>query len=472
MLKIQPLNQIILKNTANPRFPRGFFRFGILRFVVAAIIGFYAISCTEYDQIGLDLVEQKIGLKSTDTLSLVAYTIAENEIPTNQTNRSLLGFYNDPLFGKTKASIYTETRMITTGTRIASNVARDSVLLDSIVLIMAYNGYFGDLSTLQNLKVYEINDTIPSGTVFSDKEIATKPEVLNQQWNPSTLYRFAPNDSLYIGPDSTKVIPQLRLRLNDSFGRRFIDADPSDFESVANYLNFFKGFKITAEETSEQGAIAYFSFGSTVSTLLVYYSLLGDTVSTRSRIHEFPINEFARRFTQFENFDFQHAADIIKQQVLEMDTTKGENNLFVQSMANFKVKLRIPYLKSIFDDQNEPVIINSAQLIIPLDTLLVNDGLGYASNLLLVREDAEGNILNLRDNFVSAQYFGGVYDEKNNQYVFNITQHIQAVIREEIFNGPLYLMVSGSAENAGRAVLSGTKSETPMRIQIKYSEPL
>jgi hypothetical protein len=92
MLKIQPLNQIILKNTANPRFPRGFFRFGILRFVVAAIIGFYAISCTEYDQIGLDLVEQKIGLKSTDTLSLVAYTIAEETRyqPTKPTGASLV----------------------------------------------------------------------------------------------------------------------------------------------------------------------------------------------------------------------------------------------------------------------------------------------------------------------------------------------------------------------------------------------
>jgi hypothetical protein len=472
MLKIQPLKQIILKNTANPRFPRGFFRFGILRLAVAIIIGSCIISCTEFDQIGLDLVEQKIGLKSTDTLSLVAYTIAEERIPTNQTNRSLLGFYNDPLFGKTRASIYTETRMITTGTRIAPNTARDSVLLDSIVLIMAYNGSFGDLTTLQNLKVYELNDTIPSGAVFSNTELTTKPEVLNEQWNPSTLYRFAPTDSLYIGPDSTKVIPQLRLRLNDSFGRRFIDADPTNFASVANYLNFFKGFKITAEENPAQGAIAYFWLEHPVSTMMVYYSVLGDTVSTRSRIHEFPINEFARRYTQFENFDYQHAADIIKQQVLENDTTLGEQNLFVQSMANFKVKLRIPYLKSVFEDLNQSVIINSAQLIIPLDTLLVNDGLGYASNLLLVREDAEGNILNLRDNFVSQQYFGGVYDSKKNQYIFNITQHIQAVIREEIFNGPLYLMVSGSAENAGRAVLPGTKSETPIRIQIKYSEPL
>jgi hypothetical protein len=472
VLKILTLKHIDLKKIINPRSFRGFFRIKFHGFLFAGLVGLSAVSCTEFDQIGLDLVENKIGVNSTDTLSLVAYSILEDPIPTNQTNRSLLGFYSDPVFGKTRASIYTETRLITTGTRIASTFARDSVLLDSVVLVLAYNGYFGDLSTIQNIQVFELNDSIPTTSVLSNRGIDTKPEVLNSQWNPSTTYRIAPNDSVFVGPDTAKVVPQLRLRLNDSFGRRFIDATESDFESVSNYLEFFRGFKITAEEPSGPGAIAYFSLGSAVSTMLVYYSIIGDTVSTRSRLHEFPINEFARRFNQFENFEHQFASDLIREQVFDNDTIKGEERLFVQSMSNYKVKIRIPYLKNIFDGQDGEIAINSAQLIIPVDSTLIADNYGIASNLLLLRENADGNIVSLRDQLVGSQYFGGNYDEKKKQYVFNITQHIQAVISEQIPNGPLYLLVSGSAENAGRAVLSGTKADNPMRIQIKYTKPI
>ena len=459
-----------MKKSIIPRNFRGLFRYGFIQAILIVILGLYITSCSEYEQIGIDLVNNRVGLFETDTLTVVAYTIAAEPLATNQARNSLLGFYNDPLFGKTRASIYTETRLVTTGQRIAGNISRDSILLDSIVLIMAYTGFHGDLSTPQNIKVYELNDTIPTSTILSNHSVEVKPQVLNQQWNPTTMYRFAPNDSLYIGPDSVRVMPQLRLRLNNDFGRRFIDAPTSVFASVASYLSFFRGFKITAEETAGAGAIAYFSLGSPTTALVVYYSILGDTVSTRSRVHHFPINDFARRFTQFENFQHQYAANVIRQQVVEGDTTKGRNHLFVQAMSNFNVRLHIPYLEKLtVTDNAKPIIINSARLIVPADTLMINDNFGVAANLFLARRDAQGVLVNMLDYFVGIQYFGGFYDRARQQYVFNITQHVQAVTRGAIPNGPLYIFVNNPAGNAGRAVLTGTEAERPLRVEINYS---
>lgn len=472
MFKILIFNKINLEKKINPRFSRGFFSYGFIQAAIIFILGIYATSCTEYEQMGINLIDNRVGLVETDTLTIVAYTLAGDPLVTNQTRNSLLGFYNDPLFGRMQASIYTETRLATTGRRIAGNMARDSILLDSIVLVMAYSGFHGDLSTPQNIRVHELNDTVPTSSILSNHRIVVKPEVLNQQWNPSTTYKFAPSDSLYLGPDSTRVIPQLRLRLNDNFGRRFIDAPLSDFESVASYLSFFRGFRITAEETTGRGAIAYFALGSPTSTLLVYFSILGDTVSTRSRVHEFPINEFARRFTQFENFEHQYAANVIRQQVVEGDTTQGRSNLFVQAMSNFNVRLHIPHLEKLFEADNaKPIIINSARLIIPADTTMITDNFGFAPNLFLARRDAEGVLVNMIDYFIGEHYFGGGYDNARQQYVFNITQHVQAVGRGNIPNSPLYIFVNNPADNAGRAVLSGTEAERALRVEINYSKP-
>jgi hypothetical protein len=473
MIEINNLKHIQLKKFINPRTFRGFFRFRLLHLFFAACIGL--ISCTEMDEMGLDLVEDRLGVGSTDTLSIIAYSILEDSVVTsysssNPTARQLLGMYNDPLFGKTRASIYTETRLLSVGNRIAPTVERSQLKLDSVVVMLAYNGYFGDTLSPQTIKVYELDENIPEGVIYSNRELSIKPTVLNQQWNPETRYYFAPRDSVFLGPDSLRVIAHMRLRLNDEFGQRFIDATETDFESIASYLNFFKGLKITAEETSGQGAIAYFNLGSALSSMLVYYSIIGDTVFTRSRIAEFPINEFSRRYTHFDNFNHDFSSPLIRAQVIDGDTLQGQNNVFAQSMANYKVKLQIPHITELFRDKQNNVVINSAQLILPRDESLIDDKAGYTSGLFLISSNNENPFL--RDFLVNAGYFGGGYDSRKGYYLFNLTQHVQAIIRGEIPNSSLYLMVTGSAENASRVVLSGTQSDNPIRLEIKYTEPI
>ncbi len=469
MLKIYNLNHKVLRNSLNPRYIRGFFRLKSMSAILVMVMGFYFTSCTEFDEIGLDLVENKIGMNATDTVSLVAYTVIEDSVPTTRTNRHLLGFYNDPVFGKTRASIYTETRLRTTGSRIENDINRESIQLDSVVMVLAYNGSFGDFSTPQNIKVYELNDSIPSGTIYSNKEISSRAQLLNTQ----TSHYFAPRDSIYIGgSDSIKVPPQLRIRLIDSFGRKFIDAPESAFQSVSNFLEFFRGLHISADETGNTGGVAYFNMLSPVTSLNIYYNVVGDTISRRSRVYEFPINEFARTFTHFDNFNHQFAADFINSQIQNPDTIQGEEKLYLQAMANYKVKIQIPYLPYLFKDQKDRVAINSAQLIIPADTTFITDNFGLAQSLLLLRVDSENNLQNLRDFIIGQDYFGGSYNKEKNQYQFNITQHVQAIINEEIINNHLYLIVGGSAESAGRAVISGTNSDRPLQVKIKYTEPL
>jgi hypothetical protein len=202
-----------------------------------------------------------------------------------------------------------------------------------------------------------------------------------------------------------------------------------------------------------------------------HYFREGDTINT---FYNFPLyDQFNRRYSQFENFGFAHASNEIKQQVLQGDTVAGLERTFIQSMANFRTKIWLPELDELIDNSSGQIAINSARLYLPIDTELLQDDLGYANRLILLRGNEEGELVNLLDFELGNVYFGGSLNEDKKEYSFNITRHFQKVLSGELPNYPLYLRASNSFENAARAVLRGpAREENPMRLEIKYTQPV
>ncbi|MFP4289139.1 MAG: DUF4270 family protein [Bacteroidota bacterium] len=465
-----------MRNIFNPRHCRGFFRLKSLFYPLLLISSFlFWQSCTsELDTIGQDLIDGQLDVNATDTLTIKGVTQSEDSVPSSLAQRNLLGFYSDGVFGNTLAGIYTEAIPSSPSFDIAGERNPEEILVDSVVLSLATVDYFGDPDAKLNINVYELSDTLPEGTLYSNNVV----EKFNNPINMQSDFDI-PMDSIFLGNDTVnKTAPHLRIPLTEEFARKFID-NPSttqNLNSNDDFRGFFKGFYIESLPVNGMGALAFLDARLALSNMTIYYKHDGDSIERRFTL---PLNTPEnRRYTYFNNFDYQNVAPEIQVQLDNEEAEISDSLLFIQSMGRFRVKVEIPFIDD-FNLQQQEIAINSAKLIIPLDQEFLDDTLDIASALILLRgaegqdEQENSEFLSLVDQSLGSDYFGGNLDEDKMEYSFNITQHFQRVMDGTIENTPLYLRISGSVENAGRAVLKGpgrTQSSESMRVEIKYTK--
>ena len=73
------------------------------------------------------------------------------------------------------------------------------------------------------------------------------------------------------------------------------------------------------------------------------------------------------------------------------------------------------------------------------------------------------------DYFMDNAYFDGYYDETNNSYTFNISQHVQQIITGEETNTSLYIFPESNKVSAERTVLSNNGTNR-IKLNITYTK--
>lgn len=449
-------NSSILKKPITPRLRGGFFSPMIQLFAIVTLFLTWQ-SCAEPDEVGLDLIDEKASILTTDTLTIEAFTLADDSVPTNLGAQNLLGVMHDPIFGKIKASVFTEFRLPENDFSLG-----EEPVLDSIRLSFGYTGrYYGDIDTRQTIRVYELSENLPDAdTLFSNTFVDYYPQEIGM-----LDLKPAPQDTVLI--DTVDYPPHFVIPLSMEFGQKILDANgTSNFENIPNFLDYFKGLYVAADDDfQEGGAIFNLNMYSPFTRLQLYYRNEGDTVS---RLQDFTISEFTNRATYVETYGFENAHPLIQQQVLNQQRELGDSLLFLQSLGSLKANIQMPFLDDLA--QAADIAINQARLIIPAQQDLVGELFPVATRLLLFTYDDEGQMDYLSDLQIGTEYFGGAYDEEGGFYTFNITHYLQQVLNGEINNNGLTLVVAGAAENAQRVVLHGPgRAEDPLRLELIYS---
>ena len=450
-------NFLKLKTTTLPRNRGVFFRISLHIIALASVMLVWQ-SCAEPDGIGLDLIDDQAGFLTTDTISILAFTEPDDSYPSSLSFQNLLGLMRDPVFGKVRASVFTEIRLPSNNFSFGTNP-----VLDSIVLSFGYSGrFYGIQETMQTIRVYELTENMPaSDTIYSNRSFTHNPQHIGER-----ILRPAPADSTLI--DTIFYAPHFTVRLSNAFGQKFLDANGTrSFENNANWLEYFKGLKITVEDNFNQGgAVFSLNMYSLFTRLSVHYKEASDTLQIPRATH-FYITEFTRRSTFVEHFGFEGSIPILAQQ-LNNPNQANDSLVFVRALGGLRARIKLPHINRLA--ALPKVTINQAQLIIPVDSAFINKQFFAARGLILLRQPEPGKFSNLLDSQIGSTYFGGVYNEKLGQYEFNITQHVQEVLSGRIENNDLVLFISGSAENAERIVLrSPGRKENPMRMRIRYS---
>ncbi|MFP4691614.1 MAG: hypothetical protein ACLFMU_06845, partial [Bacteroidales bacterium] len=128
----------------------------------------------------------------------------------------------------------------------------------------------------------------------------------------------------------------------------------------------------------------------------------------------------------------------------------------------------MPYLDDLKDLQG--VVINKAELLVPVQEGFATDDLPETEDMLLLRFREDGNLSFISDYHVGSSYFGGELDKENMEYRFNISQYVQDLMNGVYENRGLTIVASDVSEGASRVVLRGPgRQENPMRMVIYYT---
>lgn len=410
--------------------------------------------------IGLDLLPpaDTLNIRMNDTSTIVAYSLLQDSIRTDKATTGILGSLMDPFFGKTTASFYSQFYLSTEAPSFGTNP-----LLDSLILILYYTGSYGDVSTIQNVKVYEISeDFFYDSTYYSNKRLQTYSNVL-----ANFSFKPRPSDSLTIA--GVKVAPQLRINLNhfsNYLGNKILSAPASALLTSADYVAFMKGLDVETTPLYSGGALLSFDIANSVSKLVIYYhNNEGDSLH-----FDMPINAQCAYFNRIDHNKYIDASPDFKKEVLNHDTVTGRNKLFLQGLGGVWTKVRLPYIKNF--EKGHPIAIHDALLVVK--NYETDTTLQPPPELTIIKRDSLGNISNLIDYDEGAGYYGGTYNKTKRTYSFRITRHLQQVILGTTKNYDLFIMVNNPTVNVltpSRVMLNGTRPSLPVvssdRIQLQ-----
>ena len=431
-------------------------------FLFFLLVSFFTSCKEEDDLVGTNIQpnSDNLNLQFVDTVTLNAFSVEDDSIITDEMSLNLLGFVSDPIFGRTQASIYSQFRLSQNSLNFGTNAE-----LDSIVLTLSYEGFFGDTLKPFIIKVYELNEKLDlSKTYYSSTSLTYNSTNLTQA---STFYCYPRPKTLK--NDTSQSTAVLRIPLQKSFGTsKFIDkSGAAELSTDANFMAYFKGLLIQAEAVSSDGSIIYIDMLDAASCLTLYYH---NSQKTNLK-HSFVVNDSAERFTSINHFDYNDANSSLKKQIIDNDYSEVNEKLFVQGSAGVKTLINFPYLKSMFEGKK--VIITKAELV------LTRSGSDYtyfyqppSLDLYYKKDESSSTSYYLPDYSLGTSYFGGTYSSVNNEYRFRITQYIQRLISGVVDDYPLSLVVKGASIRANRMMFYGTNPsnyDNRLRLEITYS---
>jgi hypothetical protein len=154
---------------------------------------------------------------------------------------------------------------------------RDSlVAIDSVVLSLSYQGYYGDTLSTQTLRVFEIaqnagfNDT--TLYKYSQPDFATTGAELGSK---TFQIKSLKDTILHIQKrDTTKLTGVIRIRLSTAFGQRLSTYDTTNtsnggFHSDSIFKRLFRGFAVKADNAGS--SLIYIAPSDVNTKLSVYY---------------------------------------------------------------------------------------------------------------------------------------------------------------------------------------------------------
>jgi len=313
----------------------------------------------EASEIGGDVIPGADGVNTFDTslTSLQAYNhifeATKDSATVGLLNDQILGnISNDPLFGKTNAKMFLQLLPSTYPWSFSGIYNRDSLYIDSVVLILGWNGSYGDTNAPQKVNVKEIDQfsdfRVDSFLTIRDPGPSTTTLLGTKNFIPANL-----KDSVKAFQDTTTG--QLRIRLDNSFGRRLLDYDTTNaYKSDSTFNTYFKGFAIEADQSFGNALMAFGIYNNPHTSLAIYYRY------TKGGQDDTTVNYFVVKPGASANHNYVNRFDFSGTPLLAASNTTAEDDLvYIINTPGSYATVKIPALENLSNR-----IINRAEFIV------------------------------------------------------------------------------------------------------------
>lgn len=416
---------------------------------------------------------------SVDKASIKAYTVTDTQVKTNNPQLSLLGTFNDPIFGKTTTDFAYQFRL-------ADFHDLTNATADSLILTLIYKDTYGATGTPQSLKIYELNtDLDPLATYYQDinlKSLSNNEVLAEKMYVPKFKL-----DSLTSKYGSTKLNPkdtvlqEIRFRLNASMVQKLMAFKapaviPGQDNNVNDvFLKYFKGLYIEAGDMNQGGSIMKIFPSYTDPKLFVHNTEMKLYYHSNDTTRDSIIYHVSSNSARVSRFIHNYSSTNFATNLDKMD--QQDSLIYLQTTGGLSDKIYIPSLNNWKDSAN--CAINKAELIFPVDKSKI-DTLIYPvpQKIILSLINSTGGIFSDEskrilifpsDLALSETYYGGTYNKTAGTYSFNLAKHLQEIIKGkgEFKNYGFYLSTDDKNAIFRRVVLKGSSS---IRFEITYSK--
>lgn len=434
-----------------------------LSLLFLVFIALFVVSCDdELTSLGLNLhkPDELLGTTFMDSTTIVAQSMLDDTLRTAALGSNVIGYVNDPTFGSTKASVYSQYLLSGNSVNFGDNPQ-----LDSVILTIRVGGYFGDTTTALPIRVYELDEKLSNDSIYrTSSTVAHKNENLTYDANFSV--RPTPTTRVLIDTNSYDV--HLRIRLTDAFGYHFLN-NASSMTNESTFADFFKGLYITVEPPQGTGSLLYVNLTSSLSGISIYYK--NNNVNKR-----YPIvtNSSAVRFNNYEHNYTKASPHFVSEVINQIpyNQSLGKEILYLQPTGGVKTKIGFPTIKNTF--QGKDVVINRAELVI--SNISEDETHFFMPALLSIQGvKTDGTITYIPDDsyLISGEYFGATYNKTTKEYRIRITNYIQDLILRDQFRDYFYLVVSGAGVRGNRLIMGGlnpSDESKRLRLEIYYTQ--
>lgn len=455
---------------------------------------FTSFSCEdEISDVGSGLIDSG-SYADVMYVDLIAYNTNNDSIRSDEQvlQNAILGVYEEPVFGRTKAKFYSQARL-GGSTDFGENAEMDSVILtipiyydedfdadtvvvheepedssdpDTIAIKRTYtlDSIYGNTALPMTLQVREVSEYLYSQdtTYYSNPNLAncsSCPNINDISVFPTVLGNATVTNKVVTyqkkarNDETAAPAPVIRIKLDkDYFKQKFIDnQESSDLDDQAAFIrNFFRGLELSIIEN--QGFL--FNFNSNGISLIMFYKYDNPTEDNGEDDYEprksrtLPLN-----FTSFWNgtpgynvqvsqFEHQNRSSQFMNSYTSPDVVNGASRLYLAGLDGTKTIIKLN------QDQLEQVrnnVLNNNWAIVGAElNFYVDDSYGLKKPPFLFAwnnyvEDEKTQNKNFSDVTAFYNYYPAVvqfnpmydYAEDPKMYTIRITDYIKSIVEQD-----------------------------------------
>ena len=300
---------------------------------------------------GVDGVNTFDTVINVDTYNSI-FEPLKDSVRVGRSNDHILGnITSDPLFGKTNAKIFLEMKPEFYKWNFNGVYNKDSLVLDSVVMVLGWKGTYGDTLSPVRLRVWEMdqsNDFRQDTFLVMRTEYFTYSNLLGSR----DVLPYQLKDSVKAFRDTTAG--QLRIKLNNSFGRRLLDYDTTNaYASDSAYKTYVRGLAIDADPAFGNALMAFGLVNNNNTKLAIYYRATKNG-KIDTTVSYFAFTGASARHNYIERYNFAGTP------LAAASATPGTDNLlYIDNTPGSFATIKIPDLPYVSNR-----VINRAELIV------------------------------------------------------------------------------------------------------------